>query len=184
MNVAPLAVFQTLKAMCAGQKVSETSTGDASTASHTTTVPSEPRGKCYTCKTHGEQSIACQRITWFELENRWKQHLCCSDGTFVLQLFFLVISVWLPIEEESVVSGKSAKTTAPPSASVSRPPRGGAKIVVYSAGDTSAPISQGFSSLSLLAWFSHPFFNPDACEFKVFSSLPWTIAAHFSRWHN
>ncbi|RXN32405.1 mitotic-spindle organizing 2 isoform X1 [Labeo rohita] len=45
MNVAPLAVFQTLKAMCAGQKVSETSTGDASTASHTTTVPSEPRGK-------------------------------------------------------------------------------------------------------------------------------------------
>ncbi|XP_073727452.1 mitotic-spindle organizing protein 2 isoform X3 [Misgurnus anguillicaudatus] len=43
MNVAPLAVFQTLKAMCAGQKVSETSAGDTSTASHTTTAPSESR---------------------------------------------------------------------------------------------------------------------------------------------
>ncbi|XP_073727450.1 mitotic-spindle organizing protein 2 isoform X1 [Misgurnus anguillicaudatus] len=89
MNVAPLAVFQTLKAMCAGQKVSETSAGDTSTASHTTTAPSESR------------------------------------------------------EEECVVSGKSAKTTAPPSASASRPPRGGAKIVVYSAGDTSAPQVRG-----------------------------------------
>ncbi|XP_043077862.1 mitotic-spindle organizing protein 2 isoform X2 [Puntigrus tetrazona] len=93
MNVAPLAVFQTLKAMCAGQKVSETSTGDASTASHTTTAPSESR-------------------------------------------------------EEGVVSGKSTKTAAPPSASVPRPPRGGAKIVVYSAGDTSAPVSQVRSKTS------------------------------------
>ncbi|XP_016346767.1 mitotic-spindle organizing protein 2 isoform X2 [Sinocyclocheilus anshuiensis] len=89
MNVAPLAVFQTLKTMCAGQKVSETSTGDTSTSSHTATAPSESR------------------------------------------------------EEEGVVSGKSAKNAAPASVSVSRPPRGGAKIVVYSAGDTSAPISQG-----------------------------------------
>ncbi len=77
-----------------------------------------------------------------------KQHLRCTDGTFELRLSFLVIYVWLPVEEESVVSGKSTKTAAPPSASVSRPPRGGAKIVVYSAGDTSAPVSQGFSSLS------------------------------------
>ncbi|XP_073790575.1 mitotic-spindle organizing protein 2 isoform X1 [Danio rerio] len=44
MNVAPLAVFQTLKTMCAGQKVSETSTGDASSTSHTTAVPTESRG--------------------------------------------------------------------------------------------------------------------------------------------
>uniref|UniRef100_A0A672KUP1 Mitotic-spindle organizing protein 2-like n=1 Tax=Sinocyclocheilus grahami TaxID=75366 RepID=A0A672KUP1_SINGR len=95
MNVAPLAVFQTLKTMCAGQKVSETSTGDTSTSSHTATAPSESRGEGHTCKT-------------------------------------------------------------PPSVSVSRPPRGGAKIVVYSAGDTSAPISQGFSSLSLLAWGEMP----------------------------
>ncbi|XP_016141693.1 mitotic-spindle organizing protein 2-like [Sinocyclocheilus grahami] len=94
MNVAPLAVFQTLKTMCAGQKVSETSTGDTSTASHTATAPSESR------------------------------------------------------EEEGVVSGKSSKTAAPPSASVSRPPRGGAKIVVYSAGDTSAPVSQVRSKTS------------------------------------
>ncbi|NP_001303861.1 mitotic-spindle organizing protein 2 isoform 1 [Danio rerio] len=43
MNVAPLAVFQTLKTMCAGQKVSETSTGDASSTSHTTAVPTESR---------------------------------------------------------------------------------------------------------------------------------------------
>lgn len=45
MNVAPLAVYQTLKTMCAGQKVSETSAGDASTASHTTTAPTESRGE-------------------------------------------------------------------------------------------------------------------------------------------
>ncbi|XP_016339547.1 mitotic-spindle organizing protein 2-like [Sinocyclocheilus anshuiensis] len=94
MNVAPLAVFQTLKTMCAGQKVSETSTGDTSTASHTATAPSESR------------------------------------------------------EEEGVVSGNSSKTAAPPSASVPRPPRGGAKIVVYSAGDTGAPVSQVRSKTS------------------------------------
>jgi len=62
MNVAPLAVFQTLKAMCAGQKVSETSTGDISTASHTATAPSESRGEYYTCKSHGDQSVICHRI--------------------------------------------------------------------------------------------------------------------------
>uniref|UniRef100_A0A672KMK2 Mitotic-spindle organizing protein 2-like n=1 Tax=Sinocyclocheilus grahami TaxID=75366 RepID=A0A672KMK2_SINGR len=50
MNVAPLAVFQTLKTMCAGQKVSETSTGDTSTSSHTATAPSESRGEGHTCK--------------------------------------------------------------------------------------------------------------------------------------
>lgn len=44
MNVAPLAVFQTLKTMCAGPKVSETSTGDTST-SHTTAAPTESRGE-------------------------------------------------------------------------------------------------------------------------------------------
>ncbi|XP_055719399.1 mitotic-spindle organizing protein 2 isoform X2 [Salvelinus fontinalis] len=45
MNVAPLAVFQTLKAMCAGQRIAETSMGDSSTASYpnTTTAPTEPR---------------------------------------------------------------------------------------------------------------------------------------------
>ncbi|XP_051533767.1 mitotic-spindle organizing protein 2 isoform X1 [Myxocyprinus asiaticus] len=92
MNVAPLAVFQTLKTMFAGQKVSETSTADTSTASHTTTAPSESR------------------------------------------------------EEECVVSAKSTKTAAPPSASAPRPPRGGAKIVVYSSGDTSAQVRSKTSS--------------------------------------
>ncbi|XP_068562587.1 mitotic-spindle organizing protein 2 isoform X3 [Cebidichthys violaceus] len=48
MNVAPQAVFQTLKAMCAGQRVAEgCSVGESSTASHaasgTTTAPTEAR---------------------------------------------------------------------------------------------------------------------------------------------
>ncbi|XP_051956213.1 mitotic-spindle organizing protein 2-like [Xyrauchen texanus] len=43
-------------------------------------------------------------------------------------------------EEECVVSGKSIKTAAPPTASATRPPRGGSKIVVYSSGDTSAQV--------------------------------------------
>ncbi|XP_047424951.1 mitotic-spindle organizing protein 2 isoform X1 [Mugil cephalus] len=46
MNVAPQAVFQTLKAMCAGQRVAESCGGDTSTVSHTTSVttaPTEPR---------------------------------------------------------------------------------------------------------------------------------------------
>ncbi|XP_058613160.1 mitotic-spindle organizing protein 2 isoform X3 [Onychostoma macrolepis] len=56
MNVAPLAVFQTLKAMCAGQKVSETSTGETSTASHTATAPSESRVRSKTSSGQGEKS--------------------------------------------------------------------------------------------------------------------------------
>ncbi|XP_035247302.1 mitotic-spindle organizing protein 2 isoform X8 [Anguilla rostrata] len=43
MNVAPLAVFQTLKAMCAGQRIADTSASDVSTASQTVTAPTEPR---------------------------------------------------------------------------------------------------------------------------------------------
>ncbi|KAJ8339207.1 hypothetical protein SKAU_G00359930 [Synaphobranchus kaupii] len=43
MNVAPLAVFQTLKAMCAGQRIADTSASDISTASQTATAPTEPR---------------------------------------------------------------------------------------------------------------------------------------------
>ncbi|KAG7477238.1 hypothetical protein MATL_G00092040 [Megalops atlanticus] len=43
MNVAPLAVFQTLKAMCAGQRISDTSAADSSTASHVSTAPPESR---------------------------------------------------------------------------------------------------------------------------------------------
>ncbi|KAM9841796.1 mitotic-spindle organizing protein 2 isoform 1-T1 [Aulostomus maculatus] len=46
MNVAPQAVFQTLKAMCAGQRVAETGAGETSTASYSTsaaTAPAEPR---------------------------------------------------------------------------------------------------------------------------------------------
>lgn len=38
MNVAPLAVFQTLKAMCASQRIADTSMGDSSTASYPNTT--------------------------------------------------------------------------------------------------------------------------------------------------
>ncbi|XP_041742736.1 mitotic-spindle organizing protein 2 isoform X3 [Coregonus clupeaformis] len=64
MNVAPLAVFQTLKAMCAGQRIAETSMGDSSTASYpntttTTTAssaPTEPRVRSKAGAGHGEKS--------------------------------------------------------------------------------------------------------------------------------
>ncbi|XP_004566940.1 mitotic-spindle organizing protein 2 isoform X1 [Maylandia zebra] len=38
MNVAPQAVFQTLKAMCAGQRVAESCGGDLSAGAHTTSM--------------------------------------------------------------------------------------------------------------------------------------------------
>ncbi|KAB5549183.1 hypothetical protein PHYPO_G00064400 [Pangasianodon hypophthalmus] len=84
MNVAPLAVFQTLKAMCAGQKISDTIAPDPSTVT-------EVR------------------------------------------------------EEDSKVPDKSAKKTtpqAPSTAPAAHPQRAGAKIVVYSPGEQSAPLSQ------------------------------------------
>ncbi|XP_029301133.1 mitotic-spindle organizing protein 2 isoform X4 [Cottoperca gobio] len=43
MNVAPQAVFQTLKAMCAGQRVAEScSVVESSTVSHATSIPTAP----------------------------------------------------------------------------------------------------------------------------------------------
>nr|XP_020469213.1 mitotic-spindle organizing protein 2-like isoform X1 [Monopterus albus] len=42
MNVAPQAVFQTLKAMCAGQRVTESSGTESSTASHITSITTAP----------------------------------------------------------------------------------------------------------------------------------------------
>ncbi|KAM4634810.1 mitotic-spindle organizing protein 2 [Polymixia lowei] len=42
MNVAPQAVFQTLKAMCAGQRIVDTCGGDPTTASHITIAPTVP----------------------------------------------------------------------------------------------------------------------------------------------
>ncbi|KPP58178.1 mitotic-spindle organizing protein 2-like [Scleropages formosus] len=55
MNVAPLAVFQTLKAMCAGQRITETSAGDASTAMQASAAPQEPRVRTKTSQSHGEK---------------------------------------------------------------------------------------------------------------------------------
>lgn len=45
MNVAPQAVFQTLKAMCAGQRLAE-GFGESSTAAGIATAPAEVRGQC------------------------------------------------------------------------------------------------------------------------------------------
>ncbi|XP_075885674.1 mitotic-spindle organizing protein 2 isoform X6 [Nelusetta ayraudi] len=60
MNVAPQAVFQTLKAMCAGQRVAENGGGgDASTASQTTNIPAapaEPRVRSKAAAGHPEKS--------------------------------------------------------------------------------------------------------------------------------
>uniref|UniRef100_A0A3Q3RPZ7 Mitotic spindle organizing protein 2B n=2 Tax=Mastacembelus armatus TaxID=205130 RepID=A0A3Q3RPZ7_9TELE len=66
MNVAPQAVFQTLKAMCAGQRVAESSV-ESSTASHTTSVttaPTEARVRSKAGASHGEKSreASSQRV--------------------------------------------------------------------------------------------------------------------------
>ncbi|XP_068562589.1 mitotic-spindle organizing protein 2 isoform X5 [Cebidichthys violaceus] len=69
MNVAPQAVFQTLKAMCAGQRVAEgCSVGESSTASHaasgTTTAPTEARVRSKAGASHSEKSreASSQRV--------------------------------------------------------------------------------------------------------------------------
>ncbi|KAG5283715.1 hypothetical protein AALO_G00045190 [Alosa alosa] len=54
MNVAPLAVFQTLKAMCVGQRLIDTSAGDSSSASVSTTHP-ETRVRTKMAQTHTEK---------------------------------------------------------------------------------------------------------------------------------
>ncbi|XP_073333787.1 mitotic-spindle organizing protein 2 isoform X2 [Pagrus major] len=69
MNVAPQAVFQTLKAMCAGQRVAESCGGvESSTASHTTssipTAPTEARVRSKAGASHSEKSreASSQRV--------------------------------------------------------------------------------------------------------------------------
>ncbi|KAM9841797.1 mitotic-spindle organizing protein 2 isoform 2-T2 [Aulostomus maculatus] len=67
MNVAPQAVFQTLKAMCAGQRVAETGAGETSTASYSTsaaTAPAEPRVRSKAGVSHSEKSreASSQRV--------------------------------------------------------------------------------------------------------------------------
>lgn len=47
MNVAPQAVFQTLKAMCAGQRVADSCGGESVSVS-VTAAPAETRGQCLT----------------------------------------------------------------------------------------------------------------------------------------
>ncbi|KAL2081769.1 hypothetical protein ACEWY4_023622 [Coilia grayii] len=56
MNVAPLAVFQTLKAMCVGQQITDTSTADGSSASLTNTHP-EPRVRTKLVQTHMDKAV-------------------------------------------------------------------------------------------------------------------------------
>uniref|UniRef100_A0A3Q3WFY7 Mitotic spindle organizing protein 2B n=1 Tax=Mola mola TaxID=94237 RepID=A0A3Q3WFY7_MOLML len=68
MNVAPQAVFQTLKAMCAGQRVAESCGGvESSAASLTTSVttaPTEARVRSKTGASHSEKSreASSQRV--------------------------------------------------------------------------------------------------------------------------
>ncbi|XP_028274050.1 mitotic-spindle organizing protein 2 isoform X2 [Parambassis ranga] len=64
MNVAPQAVFQTLKAMCAGQRVAEGNNGDSSAASHTTAAPVEARVRSKAGASHSEKSreASTQRV--------------------------------------------------------------------------------------------------------------------------
>ncbi|XP_023123019.1 mitotic-spindle organizing protein 2 isoform X2 [Amphiprion ocellaris] len=68
MNVAPQAVFQTLKAMCAGQRVAESCGAESSTASHTTsmtTAPTEARAvRSKAAASHSEKSreASSQRV--------------------------------------------------------------------------------------------------------------------------
>ncbi|KAM6975310.1 mitotic-spindle organizing protein 2 isoform 2-T2 [Tautogolabrus adspersus] len=68
MNVAPQAVFQTLKAMCAGQRVAESCGGaEPSTTSHTTSItaaPTEARVRSKAGASHSEKSreASSQRV--------------------------------------------------------------------------------------------------------------------------
>lgn len=69
MNVAPQAVFQTLKAMCAGQRVVESGGGgsESSTVSHTTsitTAPTEARVRSKAGASHADKSreASSQRV--------------------------------------------------------------------------------------------------------------------------
>ncbi|XP_034094655.1 mitotic-spindle organizing protein 2 isoform X6 [Gymnodraco acuticeps] len=68
MNVAPQAVFQTLKAMLAGQRVAEScGIGESSTAPHTTsitTAPTEARVRSKAAAGHSERSreASSQRV--------------------------------------------------------------------------------------------------------------------------
>ncbi|XP_070706324.1 mitotic-spindle organizing protein 2 isoform X2 [Pempheris klunzingeri] len=68
MNVAPQAVFQTLKAMCAGQRLAEScSSAESSAASHTAniaTAPTEARVRGKAGASHSEKSreASSQRV--------------------------------------------------------------------------------------------------------------------------
>ncbi|XP_055087838.1 mitotic-spindle organizing protein 2 isoform X2 [Periophthalmus magnuspinnatus] len=56
MNVAPQAVFQTLKAMCAGQRVSECGTDSSAAHTSSTTAPTETRVQRKPGVSHTEKS--------------------------------------------------------------------------------------------------------------------------------
>lgn len=69
MNVAPQAVFQTLKAMCAGQRVAESNGGEPTTVSQTTsitTAPAEPRGQYVQTVRQHEQCRKSQVLNYLQ----------------------------------------------------------------------------------------------------------------------
>lgn len=80
MNVAPQAVFQTLKAMCAGQRIVETlGSTESSAASQSTSVaaaPTEPKGQW--TQHANKWYISYRPKSW---SRAWMTAL--SDGLFV-----------------------------------------------------------------------------------------------------
>ncbi|CAG5867710.1 unnamed protein product [Menidia menidia] len=140
MNVAPQAVFQTLKAMCAGQRVADSCGGEAPATATTslTTAPTEARG---------------------ELKSSPKNMV--FGGFFLISLHmnsvFSSRAFLLLKEEDSLVSGKSPKPPAAPSSAPGpRATRVNTKIVVYGPQDASSSHSQGpfcraVSSISICA---------------------------------
>ncbi|XP_034048045.1 mitotic-spindle organizing protein 2 [Thalassophryne amazonica] len=63
MNVAPQAVFQTLKSMCAGQRVAEGCAAETTVSSHPTnipTVPAEVKVRSKAGASHSEKSKEAQ----------------------------------------------------------------------------------------------------------------------------
>lgn len=120
----------------------------------------------------------------------------CSLPSFVLTPTLLsaccvCVCVCAREEEDSKVSEKGAKKAtpqAPPTAPASHPQRAGAKIVVYSAGEQSSPLSQGSSLLSFLhlgflylfVFFHTPlWFSYTLCLFS-YTLLPLTLLESFS----
>ncbi|MGH0147623.1 UNVERIFIED_CONTAM: hypothetical protein FKN15_013652 [Acipenser sinensis] len=118
MNVPPLAVFQMLKAMSAGQRIADTSAGESSSTGLQSATP-EPRV---------EESFVSAKNSKIPAPLSFSSSLRPPRLTI----------------EESFVSAKNSKIPAPLSFSSSlRPPRLTSKMVVCGPADACSPLSQG-----------------------------------------